>query len=264
MRAESATPTSPCSQIFPSDISKNGDTETVLEVAEVTYDYLLPAIFDPTTLDVGFDLKCFDGLDDMLIYSPTSAFEEVCWSDVVSDAEARQNVAPRPRKQSDTRRKRPARSFLDTSSSSDSDTDSDECRTLNEKDHRYYSQHPILRPNGVSTGLDAAVGEFSSYVSLKLLFLLASCLALRILNFMPAFTKSMLTHIPWLQDDDCYDYEENGPFMLSSFDSSPFPVSITKDTVGGFPVPSAPHRKTVPNRIAALAHRLTFVRAPPS
>ncbi|KAF9558110.1 hypothetical protein CPC08DRAFT_709839 [Agrocybe pediades] len=249
MRAESVSPSSTCSQIFPSDISRSGDSELIVqEVPEspVTHSYSLPAIFDPTTIEVGFDLTCFNGLDDTLIYSPRTAFEELCWDEVVeTDCDVISEVpasTPTPQPIITTKkfqqrggRESPARSFLVTSYSSeeddDSDTDSDECRTLNEKGHRYYSHHPILRPNGVSTALEAAVGEFSSY------------------------------------DDNCFDYEDSGPFMLSSLDSSPFSMSNPKvrdESVGCFPVPVAPHRKTVPNRIAAFAHRLTFVRAAPS
>ena len=44
---------------------------------------LLSSILDPTTLEVGFDQSCFEGLDDPVIHDPFEAFAEVCWLNAV-------------------------------------------------------------------------------------------------------------------------------------------------------------------------------------
>ncbi|KAF8911660.1 hypothetical protein CPB84DRAFT_1762508 [Gymnopilus junonius] len=71
-------PISP-SQSLPSDVSRPGDSDTVVDTA-----LSLSTIFDPTTLDFGFDSSCFNGLDDTLVYSPLNAFADACWSELRS------------------------------------------------------------------------------------------------------------------------------------------------------------------------------------
>jgi len=225
MNSQSMTP---FSQNFPSDVAKHGDPETILEVA-----LCLSAIFDPTTLNVGFDSSCFDGLDETLIYSPMTAYAEVCWADLNepdphSDSERTSTPTPRPMKSAKgaSRRQRTRSPLVTSSSSDDSDTDSDECRTYNEGD----ASHPILG-SGVSSGLHT-VGEFSSYDT----------------------TKSLL----YTSDEDTRS------FML--FEPK-FAVPNPQDSVGFFPIRAVQRRKSVSSRITAFrAHllpgRLTFVRPP--
>ncbi|CAA7260393.1 unnamed protein product [Cyclocybe aegerita] len=101
----------------------------------------LSSILDPTTLEVGFDASCFDGMDDLLISSPLDAYAELCWSDgVVAHSRSQSEpitFAPYRRAaagQCRRRRMRPA--FVTRDASSDeSDTDSDdECRTYRDED----------------------------------------------------------------------------------------------------------------------------------
>jgi len=101
-----------CPQIIPSDISKSGDTDTfhdsytiheinaiheadaiheanAVHEADTVYEVDIEAnsvflsVLDPTTLAVGFDFSCFDGLDENLIHDPLEAFAEACWLDAV-------------------------------------------------------------------------------------------------------------------------------------------------------------------------------------
>lgn len=80
-----------CAQSIPSDITKpgevdtdadtdtedEGDSSTLLET-----NLSLSLILDPTTLEVGFDQSCFDGLDDLVIHHPFESFTESCWLDI--------------------------------------------------------------------------------------------------------------------------------------------------------------------------------------
>ncbi|KAF8959953.1 hypothetical protein BDZ97DRAFT_1366668 [Flammula alnicola] len=154
-------PASPCSQKFPSDVSKREpDVETVDTVLGATL--CLSLIFDPTSLDFGFDHSCLEGLDDLLVYSPTEAFEESCWTEATHSHSDRMSTAvpfPFPPSSKKSMRRRRTRSPLVTSSSSDdSDTDSDECMTFKE------DAHLDILNDAVSSGMNP-VGEFPSYVS---------------------------------------------------------------------------------------------------
>ena len=87
-----------CNQSIPSDIAKP-DTDTLPETITIHHDSndvhevdadtiheanpLFSSILDPTTLEVGFDQSCFDGLDDLVIHDPFVAFAEICWQDAV-------------------------------------------------------------------------------------------------------------------------------------------------------------------------------------
>ncbi|PPQ78590.1 hypothetical protein CVT25_010566 [Psilocybe cyanescens] len=225
---------SPSSQSFPSDITRPpGDSETIMEM-----NLSLSVIFDPTTLEVGFDSSCFDGLDDTLIYSPMSAFAEVCWADVSvpeqPPAPLAEECAPTPislpiQNVGDRKPPRSPLPAVTNASSDDSDTDSDECRTFNEED--VIKSIPV---NGVWSGIHP-VGEFSSYNT---------------------YTPKRLNF-----DDDATS------FMIVE-SRLPVPIPNTPDSsIGSFPVRSIQHRKSVSSRISAFrAHlmpgRLTFVRPP--
>ncbi|KDR75474.1 hypothetical protein GALMADRAFT_268062 [Galerina marginata CBS 339.88] len=155
----STQPTSPHSQ-FPSDVSKPSDSDTVMEVS-----ISLSAVFDPTTLDFGFDPSCLNGLDDTLIYSPLSAFSDACWADMTGHSHSEHASTSTSIPLRGGSRRRRARSPLVTSSSSDeSDTDSDECKTFDEED----TSQTILG-NGLSSGLQT-VGEFSSDIATQSLY----------------------------------------------------------------------------------------------
>lgn len=47
----------------------------------------LSSILDPTTLEIGFDWSCLEGLDDFLIHDPLEAFSEACWSEAIEQNE---------------------------------------------------------------------------------------------------------------------------------------------------------------------------------
>jgi len=85
-----ALPTSPRAQSIPSDILKADDTDTGdIDTDTADTDTVFEAnpslslVLDPTTLEVGFDQSCFDGLDDLLLHHPFEAFTEACWLDAV-------------------------------------------------------------------------------------------------------------------------------------------------------------------------------------
>jgi hypothetical protein len=142
-------PTSPCLQKVPLDVSKR---DTVL-----TATLSLSVILDPTTLDFGFDESCFEGLDDLLVYSPMDAFSEFCWANAIHEDDSDHASSPTPSPVKSDGRIQNVRSPLVNSPFSDeSDTDSDECLTFMEDDKTHL---PII-------GKDVkSVGEFSSYVS---------------------------------------------------------------------------------------------------
>ena len=145
-------PISP-SQSLPSDVSRPSDLDTVMEIT-----VCLPAIFDPTTLDFGFDPSCFDGLDDTLLYSPLSAFADICWSELHSSSERGSTSGPLPPKRQ-SRHRRTRSPLVASTSSDDSDTESDDCKTFIEDGE----VEPIIG-SGLSSGIQA-VGDFMSYVS---------------------------------------------------------------------------------------------------
>lgn len=146
-------PTSPCSQKVPLDVSKRGDGDTVLGAT-----LSLSVILDPTTLEFGFDQSCFEGLDDLLVYSPMDAFSEFCWADAIHEHDSdRASSSPTLSSFKSTGRIQNVGSPLVNSPSfNESDTDSDECLTFMED---VTTHSPVI-------GKDVkSVGEFSSYVS---------------------------------------------------------------------------------------------------
>ncbi|KAG6920044.1 hypothetical protein DXG01_010112 [Tephrocybe rancida] len=88
----------------------------------------IPVTFlDRTTLDVGFDHTCLEGLDDLLLHSPTDAYAAICWAEAVDEpsrplCDHFLSRSPTTSEQDD-----PSGSLTD-----DSDSDSDDCRTFNE------------------------------------------------------------------------------------------------------------------------------------
>jgi hypothetical protein len=221
-------PTSACSQKLPTDVSKRGDVDT-LEV-----NLSLSAIFDPTTLDFGFDHSCFDGLDDLLVYSPMEAFSALCWTDGIHERDSSIQVPSRstPSPSKGAGRSQNLRPLLVSSPFADeSDTDSDECLTFTEESRSHSPVTPVTPVTPIIGNDLKGSAQFSSYNNLKSLY---------------------------------YHDDEASSFM--DFDHN-FPVSNPGEAIGFFPVPASP-RRTVPNRIAAFcAHlpaSLTFRRSPTS
>lgn len=142
-------PTSPCLQKVPLDVSKR---DTVLTTTSS-----LSVILDPTTLEFGFDESCFDGLDDLLVYSPMDAFSEFCWGNAIHEHDSDHASSPTPSPiKSDGRIQNVRSPLVNSPFSDESDTDSDECLTFMEDDKTH---SPII-------GKDVkSVGEFPSYVS---------------------------------------------------------------------------------------------------
>ena len=130
---------SPCIQSVPTDISRpvvNGEDAASL----------LSTCFDPTTLDIGFDYTCLDGLDDLLLHNPMEAFAEACWEDAVRvSTNPDRTSTPTPSwtldssvkfKTKDVRESRTQTPIDITFNSSDEseESDSDECKTCHEDD----------------------------------------------------------------------------------------------------------------------------------
>jgi len=146
-------PTSPSSQKVPIDVSTPGDGDTVLAAA-----LSLSVILDPTTLEFGFDHSCFEGLDDLIVYSPMDAFSEFCWEDAIHEHhDSNRASSPTPLPFKSPGRIQSVRSpLVNSPTTSESDTDSDECLTFMEDDATH---SPII-------GMDVkSVEEFSSFVS---------------------------------------------------------------------------------------------------
>jgi len=136
---------SPCIQSVPTDIPRpvvNGEDAASL----------LSMCFDPTTLDIGFDYTCLDGLDDMLLHNPMEAFAEACWEDAVrvsthpdrtstptpsltlDSSIPTQAVSQHKTKVVRESRTRPPVHINFNSSDESDESDSDECKTCHEDD----------------------------------------------------------------------------------------------------------------------------------
>ncbi|KAF9523867.1 hypothetical protein CPB83DRAFT_651833 [Crepidotus variabilis] len=117
-------------QPIPSDVTEEDETD-ISTVDERRTSASLSQIFDPTTLAIGFDISCLDGLDDRLIYTPKESFVDWCWSECVGTppSETAKVVeecrTPTP---STLKVKLDRRSLFDWSSD-ESSSDSDECAT---------------------------------------------------------------------------------------------------------------------------------------
>lgn len=100
-------------------------------------------------LDIGFDIECLDGLDDLLLLSPVDAFATVCWDAVIRPPpKPRRQPLPRPRPQrkstvSFPRRRPPRLTLVKETSSEESGYESgcDELQTL--KDEATPLQSPL-------------------------------------------------------------------------------------------------------------------------
>lgn len=130
---------SPCIQSVPTDICRpvvNGEDAASL----------LSMCFDPTTLDIGFDYTCLDGLDDILLHSPMEAFAEACWEDAVRvSTHPDRTSTPTPSRSIDSsiefktkvvresRTRAPVDITFNSSDESD-ESDSDECKTCHDDD----------------------------------------------------------------------------------------------------------------------------------
>lgn len=100
-------------------------------------------------LDIGFDIECLDGLDDLLLLSPVDAFATVCWDNVIKPTPKplRQPLPrSRPERKSTVpfpRRRPPCLTIVKETSSVESgyESGSDELRTL--KDEATPLQSPL-------------------------------------------------------------------------------------------------------------------------
>lgn len=152
-------------QKIPTDVhsdvhsKREHDVDTVLEIPQS-----LSLILDPTSLDFGFDQSCLEGLDDLLAYSPTEAFEEACWTETTyhnSNRISTRTPFPDSSPQKTGGRRRRTRSPLIASSSSEeSDTDSDDSMTFKEDDVHL----DILNDGSLSD--NDLMGNYLPYVSL--------------------------------------------------------------------------------------------------
>lgn len=117
---------SPYLQSIPIDVSESLD-ESDLIAGDA---HVHTSIFDPTTLSIGIDSSCLDGLDELLLYSPTDAFAATCWADCVHSAPTRVHV----RSPTSVRPTKPLTRvpLVIDFSSDESDSDSDECRTYDD------------------------------------------------------------------------------------------------------------------------------------
>ncbi|KAF9047625.1 hypothetical protein BJ165DRAFT_1467301 [Panaeolus papilionaceus] len=176
------------------------------------------AFLDPTTRAVGFDLSCLEGLDDLVIYSPTKALSELFWEAAVRAPVSADHLNPTISYHNSPfplpTRTRPRQPLLESPFvgwSSDSDTDSDECHT--DQDEDQYAEPRI-----------------------------AGSLAIRGLA-------------PYNLSDgreQCFTMEER-PSLTSfvSFESH-FPSSNYKSAVGDFPKQADNRGRSIPNRFATF------------
>ncbi|TFK45100.1 hypothetical protein BDQ12DRAFT_48246 [Crucibulum laeve] len=200
-------------QSIPSDISKPEETDTASDDMSI-----LSSLFDPTTLDIGFDFTCLEGMDDMLLHSPTDAFTATCWEQAVrvplsvpgsprAHSYAERSSTPTP-----LRLKLGQRGglspFLDhPSSPSSSESDSEESSTDNDE----YSPLSPVDDHGDMSSLPSGGSRFLMTKGRSLFF-----------------------------------DEYNTSFMMLE---PHFPVSDPKDAVGFFPIPQ---QRSKPSRIAAF------------
>lgn len=135
----------PRSQTVPVDVHR-GDNASSLAEVDVSWDLVL----DRTTLDVGFDVECLDGLDDTLLLSPFDAFTADCW-DAAIQPPPKPLSKPRPKAlvvQKSTvpfPRRRPAPLSIVPETSSDEsgyESDSDDLITLKDVATTYASPLP--------------------------------------------------------------------------------------------------------------------------
>ncbi|KAF8161487.1 hypothetical protein B0H34DRAFT_381656 [Crassisporium funariophilum] len=226
MDAQSASPASPCVINIPSDVPAvphAPDTDTVIQS-----NFDLSSMFDPTTIGVGFDESCLNGLDDLLIHSPMDAFAEACWTEAIGSPSRRSVCAstPTPFPLPRAGRTRHPLSRLVTSPFLDvSDTDDDDCPTYEEE------------PASLASILGA--GDIP---------------AARTVGGLPSYTEEKSSY-------------SDGDGITSFILFEPhFPVPDPKDSVGFFPIPTTQQHSSVPKRFAKFcsnlpARSLSFVRS---
>ncbi|KAG6861695.1 hypothetical protein C0995_013264 [Termitomyces sp. Mi166 len=86
------------------------------------------AALDPTTLEVGFDHSCLEGLDEQLLKFPTDAYAAICWAEAVNKPESSSRglfLGGSPANDGENSDE-PSDGLSD-----ESDSDTDECRTIN-------------------------------------------------------------------------------------------------------------------------------------
>jgi hypothetical protein len=152
-------------QKIPTDVhsdvhsKKEPAVDAVLEIPQA-----LSLILDPTSLDFGFDQSCLEGLDDLIAYSPTEAFEEALWAETTYHNSNRISTpTPFPHsspKKTGGRRRRTRSPLIASSSSDESDTDSDDCMTFKEDDVHL----DILHDGSFSN--NGLMGNYLPYVSI--------------------------------------------------------------------------------------------------
>ncbi|KAF7782848.1 hypothetical protein Agabi119p4_2224 [Agaricus bisporus var. burnettii] len=133
-----------CKQTVPVDINR-ADSVFSLTESDIYWDLVV----DRTVLDIGFDIECLDGLDDLLLLSPVDAFATVCWDAVIrpTPKPRRQPLSrPRPQRKSTVsfpRRRPPRLTLVKETSSEESGYESgcDELQTL--KDEATPLQSPL-------------------------------------------------------------------------------------------------------------------------
>ncbi|PPQ64188.1 hypothetical protein CVT24_008562 [Panaeolus cyanescens] len=177
---------------------------------------------DPTTRAIGFDMACLEGLDDLVVYSPTKAFSELCWDDAVRITPcADQNTKspyynspfPLPSTPRRVSRQPFSRSPL-VAWSSDSDTDSDECHTDQDEDQYNPAIVGSLQSN------EMAVGGLSSY------------------NLSSGREQ--------------YFIVDDHPLTSFMGFETRFPASSHKNAVGDFPRLTHSRERSIPNRFATF------------
>ncbi|KAG6866687.1 hypothetical protein C0991_000797 [Blastosporella zonata] len=89
-------------------------------------DSTISAVLDRTTMEVGFDLSCLEGLDDQLLSFPINAYAAICWAEAVHEPVGLLRGHFPDRLPPTNEQDEPLGSLTD-----DSDSDTDECRTVN-------------------------------------------------------------------------------------------------------------------------------------
>jgi hypothetical protein len=253
---------SPCIQSVPTDISRpvvNGEDAASL----------LSTCFDPTTLDIGFDYTCLDGLDDMLLHSPMEAFAEACWEDAVRvSTHPDRTSTPTPSRTLDSSIKSktkvvresrtPAPVDITFNSSDESDeSDSDECKTCHEDDEGALS---FRGPPMVKTKNHHHQHHQPAVVRLFPI----SSVPVRLTEFLQDEGKSMMF------DDPTDQLALLGLELDASARARHFHVPDPNQSVGYFPMPVKQKKSVLgTGRIAAFwgsfpkPARMVMVKSPP-
>ncbi|KAF8631336.1 hypothetical protein AX15_002453 [Amanita polypyramis BW_CC] len=83
----STMPRPPPLSVPTSPVSSNGNYRNRISVHE---------ILDSTTLEVGFDHTCLEGLTADLLYSPIDAFTQSCWDILFPESRSQSRIQPQP------------------------------------------------------------------------------------------------------------------------------------------------------------------------